>query len=128
MILPVITVAAVENDKLNMHPIILNKFEVLPEFYVYIPCEIAKWYTPSEIREVTTTAQPSIEFEHISGRRWIDINYDKLNMNPGYHKYRIDFTSTLASKSPIYLFFCYNIQNDDPDKPYIYMNRADSNE
>jgi hypothetical protein len=55
-------------------------------------------------------------------RPWIDIKSTALNMDVGHHVYKLHFrqkyTNVLSN-----LFFAYTIQNDNPEKPYIYMNR-----
>lgn len=55
---------------------------------------------------------------------WIDIQTDKLNLNNGLHIYRIDFVNT-DNLDTIHLYFGYHINNENVEKPYIYMKRAD---
>ncbi len=55
-------------------------------------------------------------------RPWIKINKEALDTSIGQHIYKLSFIDT--STEIIYsLFFSYIIQDDNPDRPYIYMNR-----
>lgn len=55
-------------------------------------------------------------------RPWIDIPTNLLNTSVGIHTYILRFKNKLTSDI-LLLSFRYAIQDDDPDKPYIYMNR-----
>lgn len=55
-------------------------------------------------------------------RPWIDIDTDLLDKSVGLHTYIIRFESKLTGDLT-FQQFSYIIQNDNPEKPYIYMNR-----
>lgn len=55
---------------------------------------------------------------------WIDIPVENLNLDIGMHVYTLEFVNT-ATGDTVFEYFCYTIQSDNPDKPYIYMNRGD---
>lgn len=53
---------------------------------------------------------------------YLDIMCDVLNMNVGQHEYQIHYIDPFT-KNVIVLYFAYIIQDDNPDTPYVYMNR-----
>lgn len=127
MDLPVITLQASSYENLSLHHIVLNPSQGLPQVYLRFDSRISDSYTPSSVYEITEAKSDPITFSYSPGRHWIDILFENLNVDPGYHKYRIDFTSKLLSDVPtLALYFSYTIQTESPPKPYIYMNRSDS--
>lgn len=127
MDLPVITLQASAYNNLSSHHIVVNVSQRLPQVYVRFDSRISDSYTPSSVYEITEGKSDPITFSYSTGRHWIDILFENLNTDPGYHKYRIDFSSKLLSDVPtVALYFSYTIQTDSPPKPYIYMNRSDS--
>ena len=55
-------------------------------------------------------------------RPWVDIPVDCLNLDIGLHTYTLEFINTITGDT-FYQYFNYTIQSDNPNKPYIYMNR-----
>lgn len=53
---------------------------------------------------------------------WIDVLFDCLNLDIGLHDYTIEFVNVVTGDT-YYQYFCYRIQSDSPDKPYVYMDR-----
>lgn len=60
-------------------------------------------------------------------RPWIDISSDILDLTPGQHTYRITFQKP-ECKLKATCWFCYIIQENNPEKPYIYMDREENKE
>ena len=56
------------------------------------------------------------------GHPWIDIPVDVLDRCIGLHTYIIEFINVITGDT-FYQYFNYTIQNDNPCKPYIYMER-----
>lgn len=63
------------------------------------------------------------DIERDSRRVWLKINTNMLNTSPGFHMYKFMFIDTRFNEEQNF-FFAYKIQTDNPDKPYIYMNRG----
>lgn len=53
---------------------------------------------------------------------WIDISSDILDLTAGQHTYRMTFQKP-ECKLKATCWFCYIIQDNNPEKPYIYMKR-----
>ena len=58
-------------------------------------------------------------------RPWIDISSTILDLNPGQHTYRMTFGKP-ERKLKATCWFSYIIQENNPEKPYIYMNRDEN--
>lgn len=56
--------------------------------------------------------------------RWVDIPCNLLDSSAGVHSYCITLADPISAD--VYrLYFTYLIQDDNPDTPYIYMNRQE---
>ena len=55
-------------------------------------------------------------------RPWIDISSDILDLTAGQHVYRMTFSKP-ECKLNATCWFSYIIQDNNPEKPYIYMKR-----
>jgi len=51
---------------------------------------------------------------------WIRVNFGFLNLKPGKHTYRLYLVNRYES-TDFSLYFSYYIQDDNPEKPYVYM-------
>lgn len=60
-------------------------------------------------------------------RPWIDISSSILDLTPGQHTYRMTFGNS-DCKLKATCWFSYIIQENDPEKPYIYMNRDETSD
>lgn len=53
---------------------------------------------------------------------WLKFKTDFINKEIGLHIYKVTFVNTVTDVLAS-LWFSYTIQNDNPDKPYVYMTR-----
>lgn len=60
-------------------------------------------------------------------RPWIDISSSILDQTPGQHVYRMTFSKP-ECKLNATCWFSYIIQENNPEKPYIYMDREENSE
>lgn len=56
--------------------------------------------------------------------RWVDIPCNLLDSSAGVHSYCITLADPISSDM-YRLYFTYLIQDDNPNTPYIYMNRQE---
>lgn len=77
-------------------------------------------YQVDEIREKAELAYDRHLWEHDPGRIWYRFRSSMLNMQPGYHIYRMSLVST-RTHDTLVRYFAYVIQSNDPYKPYDYM-------
>lgn len=59
-------------------------------------------------------------------RPWIDISSSILDLGIGQHTYRMTFAKE-GCKLKATCWFSYIIQDNNPEKPYIYMKRDEDN-
>lgn len=93
--------------------------------FVRIDATIAKVFTLYQVDEITDEAEfvcPMELWEHDPGRIWYKFHTDKLNLTTGYHTYRLSFVNTYTNDN-LLLYIAYVIQNNKPDKPYMYMDK-----
>lgn len=60
-------------------------------------------------------------------RPWIDISSSILDLGIGQHTYRMTFAKENC-KLKATCWFSYIIQDNNPEKPYIYMDRGENKE
>ena len=53
-------------------------------------------------------------------RAWIDVPVTSLDLNIGYHLYTVQLVN-IHTNDIANLYFSYTIQNDEPEKPYLYL-------
>lgn len=64
-----------------------------------------------------------ISFIHLNNcHPYIDITCDGLNLEVGQHDYLIQYIDSFTGDI-VPLYFSYIIQDDNPDKSYIYMDK-----
>ncbi len=62
-----------------------------------------------------------IKYVEFIGGPWYRITSSALNVHPGQHIYRMHMVNTVTDDVTSVLF-SYILQDDHPDKPYIYMD------
>lgn len=123
--IPVFMLDAVTHSQITSFSKVFSFTEVLPSLYIRIPVEIARHFELSQVSEIRDTENIiSTEdlWEHDPFRIWFRFNTDKLNMDTGHHVYKLLFVNRIDNESCI-LYFSYVIQNNNPDKPYNYMEK-----
>ena len=64
-----------------------------------------------------------LSFIHLNNcHPYIDITSDGLNLEVGQHDYLIKYVDSFTGDI-VLLYFSYIIQDDNPSKPYIYMDK-----
>lgn len=109
------------------------KLDTLPilrktELPYTLPIFLGDNFNPSlklyDVYELASTKRSVEHFENIFvqqvGRPWIDVDSCKLNTLTGYHKYQLCFVNIHTDETVIF-YFGYQIQDDNPNKPYMYM-------
>lgn len=93
--------------------------------FVRIHPDIARQFELIQVAEIADKAEKVTDkkaWTHDTCRIWYKFDPEYLNMTVGYHQYRMTFQNTLTSDTCL-LYFAYTIQDNDPEKPYIYMHR-----
>lgn len=117
---------AVTHDKLSSQTKVFNLKEVDYHLFIRVPDNVYKEYEMYQLDEVDSKVTRIIEssmIDHDRGNPWYRIIFDSLNKSIGLHTYKLCMVSTITNNT-LNLYFGYVIQNDNPDRSYIYMNRG----
>lgn len=112
-------------NQLPNNTVVINNHQV--EFFLWIelPHESSAYIELFQIDEISSGSNELNyhKFLHRAYRRpWIRLNSGILNLEIGQHIYKMSFIDT-RTDDVLSLYFSYILQNDNPDKPYVYMDR-----
>ena len=110
-------------DDAIRNALFLNKQTLGEKFYCRIPSEQFHDTELVSICEIGHDNIPAESFSTAENNPWIDINAAAMNLTAGPHMYQFKFRNTRFGEI-MYLYLYYNLQDDNPEKPYIYMNRG----
>ena len=114
--------------EIGKHTPVLNHDEIPYHLFVMLNPEMTRDCTMYEVHELDKEDSPIIfpdTFMRVSPT-WIRVITDHLNKKVGQHIYRMAFVDKITTDT-FFLYFSYIIQDDNPNKPYIYMNREKPN-
>ena len=124
--LPIQAIEACTYQDLPKHTVVINILNLEYYLWVHIP-RFAKDCNLFQVDEIMPNTGELLKFQYFMHQEykkpWIRITSKILNTEIGQHIYRLHFVHEFT-KDVISLYFSYIIQNDDPCKPYIYMNRS----
>lgn len=121
---PVFNLIAVPHRDVASANRVFNTSEIDYFLFVKVPQEFGRHfelYRVDEILEKEEKVCCKDMWEHDRGRPWYRFKSEKLNMDPGYHIYRLSFVNYSTNDTSM-LFISYIIQSNGPEKPYIYMD------
>lgn len=114
---------AVSQSRLNTNCKVFNLDLFGPKIFIHLPNWIHDTYRLLSIYDVDSKEAIADYFYESIHELWVDISRYELNLSTGIHTYELEFMNTITGDS-LYLYFQYIIQNDDPDKPYVYIDRT----
>lgn len=119
---------AVPYAKLPSHTPIINLNQFNEVIHIHLPesnCNNIR------LNEVHTILPKSVKIDEylsdvvrLENKPWIDINTSWLDLTVGHHIYKLVFRDSLLNES-VTLYFGYIVQQDNPEQPYVYMDRGD---
>lgn len=116
-------------DKLPLHTKIYNAKDFSETVCVKLPPEMPRDMTLTGLYNLY--ASEEVDFNDFvtrdENRPWVDIQSSILDITAGQHVYRMTFSKELC-KLYATCWFSYIIQDNNPDKPYIYMKRDEDSE
>lgn len=122
----VIKLNACKYNEIPSNTYLYNKQELDYYLWVYLkPDECANSYLYSvvEVSGSEDVCPPLLAFKRES-ECWIKVDTGYLNITPGLHTYKLSFVEK-SSDALFSRYIAYIIQDDDPEKPYIYMHREE---
>lgn len=103
---------------------VLNLQTIGPHVFIRIPEKFVHEFRIVYIADLTDGEHPvdasSLLDYRSCHRMWIKCPKVMLNMNPGLHKYLFRFVRCMTDDA-FDQFVYYEIQTDNPNKPYYYM-------
>ena len=118
---PVFKLNACKYQDLNKNtPVFnINTFEYV--LYVYLEPELSKDFQIFQLEELGDCAvEIPLNCNIHRERNWVRILSSVLNQDPGQHVYKLSLVGG-CSNDVISLYFSYIVQDDNPDKSYVYM-------
>lgn len=123
---------ACKYECLPMNTRIFNISTLSQSTWIYVPLDNHyQWilYTmiellPNKLSENDSTVGVPDYVEQVPCKPWVKIDTHGLNTEIGTHIYQLKYISANSTDETI-LYFSYVIQNNNPNKPYIYMQRTD---
>lgn len=107
---------------------VININELGTYIWVQIPNNLSPYVVLTDVQDMGVTPAASLEFAEKITRDnrncWMKIDLTLLSTEIGFHVYKFVFNDTITSED-IPLYFAYNLQNDAPDRPYIYIDRSE---
>lgn len=110
-------------DEAISHAVVLNKRDLIDIFSFEVPHILSQRLSFINIRK--SDSDDLIDTARIDDKAplpWIDVQTDAMDQSIGTHTYTFKFRNNLVG-SEVNLFAAYIIRFNDPDKPYIYMDR-----
>lgn len=90
--------------------------------WLEIPKALAKFLTIVSIAEIgmEETLVPHDGYTRQEKYPWIEFPISSMNEAPGFHMYQLTFSVDNRNEEQ-FLYFCYTVQTDRPERSYIYM-------
>lgn len=121
---PVCKLDACNYNELSKHTKVYN-INCIDQFvWIYLSPDICSHLDIFRIEEIVPSTQADVDGGCVSreGTCWIKLCSSGLSMLPGQHVYKITMLHRhTADLVPLY--FSYILQDDNPEKPYVYMNK-----
>lgn len=123
----VLKVVAGTYQELPMHTPVINVHQIGEVVWIELPTGVSKQFELFELHEVGQT-NTEVMFTGCIERCnmiWLKVKASILNRSAGQHVYRLSFIDKTTLDTH-YLYVSYVIQDNNPDKPYIYMQTSDN--
>lgn len=110
------------------HSEVVNVGELSEDIWLRLPDGISKYLTLNSLIKIdqesnSTPVDIKDKVERETNRVWIQIDKSVFDLSAGFHLYRLIFDDS-STETEYSLYFCYHIQDNNPEKPYIYMERT----
>lgn len=112
-------------DNIPLHTKVINISTWEYDLWVHFPEEISNACELFQLDEVIPSKKECNWLHFIDrepGRPWLKIISGILNKSAGQHIYKLSFIDR-DTHDIVAVYFSYIVQDDNPDKPYIYMRR-----
>jgi len=120
---PVCRIDACSHDQLSKHTPVLNKATIDYFIWIYLDPELCRDLHIFQVEDITAESVelPVTGFIERTSSCWLKITSSILDQSPGQHVCKISMVNRITH-DVVNQYFSYIIQDDNPDKPYVYMN------
>lgn len=127
--IPVDYLQACKWENLNKSNPTWNRSAIDCYIYIQVPAEVLVNCALYQVYELTSEGCKEAPEGAIvrDVNCWLKGTSSLMNMTAGLHTYKLSFVDRITNVS-FDLFINYTVQDDNPDKPYIYMKREETNE
>lgn len=126
MDIPVQSLESCTYDDISKYSKVINLNTLEYFLWIHIPEDISRNFELFQIDQVSPKLSEITNFKLFVKRDcrkpWLRITSKILDTSVGMHTYRLQFVNR-CTDDVVSLYFCYIIQNDNPDKPYVYMDK-----
>ena len=117
-------------EEYNQHTRLINLHQLGHVAYIKIPDDMASTCNLFKTEDITDKPFeidyiPFIQREEM--RPWFRVDIYFFNKTEGFHLYKFTFIDIITDEL-LTLYLTYTIQNDNPDKPYVYMRSRNQTE
>ena len=121
-------VDACNYNELSKHTPIFNAKTLGTSISVYLKPEVARDLDLYQLDDISTDTVevPVTGFVTRTNVCWFDILTSILDRTPGHHIYRMSLINKRNTQETVFQYFAYIIQDDNPNKPYVYMDKTNS--
>lgn len=122
---PVCKINACKYSELACNTPVINKNSLDSYIWIRVPSEISREFVLFQVDELVPEFK---EFKFLNvieqqcSKPWFKADINEMNLDSGQHVYKMSFVNRITNDT-CSLYFSYIIQDDNPDKPYIYMKR-----
>lgn len=112
-------------DEVSRHTQVINKAQFPYWVWIQLPKCVLRDYEIYQVDEVFPGSGECDWIDQVvreSGRPWLRFPNTMLSLTAGKHMYKLSFVNRYTDEAVDY-YFSYIVQDSNPDKPYIYMNR-----
>lgn len=126
MKIPLFSLEACDFDDLNLHNKVFNSATVEYYLWIHLPLNMIR---DCELFQISEIAPRNKELswnglvERECDKPWLKVTTSLLDTSVGSHLYKFSFVHRYTN-DVVSVYISYTIQNDNPDKPYVYMNKT----
>lgn len=127
MKVPIFSLEASNLHELNMHRKVFNVSTIEYYLWIHLPGEVLKDCELFQLDDVSDGLKEVSSWykfvEREDKKPWLKLVTKLLDLSIGQHTYKLSFVNTFTQDVvPVYI--SYIIQDDKPEKPYVYMNNC----
>jgi len=122
--IPVVQLKACEFSNLSDCSPVWNKSTIPYYVYIRVSADIMRECALYQVDEICDkSSRPVIPHAIVRDTNcWLRATMELLNLDPGHHVYKLSFIRRFDN-AVFSLYIAYYVQDDNPEKPYVYMNR-----